>query len=1217
MFRAMPTTLISFLVLFAGGSGAAAEGQAKPGTSEKAPPIPIDHSDVAPGQEVFALAFSPDGRIVAAGDKAGNIILTDVASGKTLRTFAVKDKGWAISVAFSPDGKELSAGVGATLNRWKLPTGELLPSPPVSKNHGVKYLQYTSDSRRLIGLVDGVFLAVWDLDERKERVSMEMVFRDQRAADLRVAADGKSALVIPSFGGDVVKVDLANFKELSRTQGLAATFGHALSAGGEYAILSKDLIDGQVLYVWNLTKDREFELALGLEGLVRACFSDDGKLVAAGFMDGTVRIWDRARRLQIASFKAHSTLVNVLALPQGGQALASAGLKKGDGTLWSLPRVLDQKAVKSLPEDPPAKKEKKVPTPLDPMHVELAGKARKIFETYCYRCHGQDGAAEGGLNYLLDHDRLVGGRQVVAGSVTKSRLLKRVLVGEMPPEEEKSRPTTDEIAVLRKWVETGAPAWAKSGKQRPFVTLAEVERLIHEDYQKVAAEDRQFQAYFTLAPLANAAQSEDELQTVRLALSRVLNLVSTGPNVVPPQSVDAAKLLLRVDLRDYGQWMPGLFRSSLHNPYGIRTREVDHLDPMPIRADWFIYAASRPPHYHTLLGIPWTAKQLEDRLKVKSADNIKEFKVLRAGFNGSGISRSNRIIERHEAADGYYWKSYDFAASDGRKNIFAFPLGPTPGPKSFHSDGGEIIFRLPNGLQGYMLTDGRGNRLDKGPTSIVSDPKHPERVVENGVSCMSCHSGGLIDKGDQIRAHAEKNLAAFNETDRKVILGLYAPRDKFSAALAADAQRFRAASKKAGGKAGGAEPVVVAALRYETELDVRQVAAEAWLSTEEFLERLDDFPSLVPTLGVLRTPGGTVQRKVFQRAFPMIIQNLRVGEFVSGWGDDTVGSLTPRPVTVHSGAGLAPKSFALFESKKPSSVWTPTVIDPTFSWIAAIDGNNLVRVFDAATGKPAGAIALRYPDTVSAMTFSTDGSLIAIAGHDGQVRIWELESGKRIAETPRPKGQSAILTLAFSPDGKRLASTGTEYCHANVWEVQTGKRKENFLAYHSTVSVLAFAPDNRTLLIGGKTLIVVWDLVAGKKRGILTGHPGNVHAIAVSPDGAHVVTAGTDGEIRFWDLKSCEQIGAEKLQTGKDVSIIRAVAFSKDGKHLATAHEDGCVTLWDADGFRPRFTFRAMASSALRGITFSPDGSRLATTQPGAIRVWEVRTLLKAADESP
>ena len=70
---------------------------------------------------------------------------------------------------------------------------------------------------------------------------------------------------------------------------------------------------------------------------------------------------------------------------------------------------------------------------------------------------------------------------------------------------------------------------------------------------------------------------------------------------------------------------------------------------------------------------------------------------------------------------GAYWRSYDFATNAGKQNIFTHPLTFTP-------SGGEIIFNLPNGLQGYLLVDGRGSRIDDAPIAIVSILQGVERA---------------------------------------------------------------------------------------------------------------------------------------------------------------------------------------------------------------------------------------------------------------------------------------------------------------------------------------------------------------------------------------------------------------------------------------------------------------------------------------------------------
>ena len=83
-----------------------------------------------------------------------------------------------------------------------------------------------------------------------------------------------------------------------------------------------------------------------------------------------------------------------------------------------------------------------------------------------------------------------------------------------------------------------------------------------------------------------------------------------------------------------------------------------------IRADWFIATASLPPLYHDILDLPKTDRELETQLEVNVAENLKNapsVRVWRAGFNNSGVSVNNRIVERHKSRYGAYWKSYDFA----------------------------------------------------------------------------------------------------------------------------------------------------------------------------------------------------------------------------------------------------------------------------------------------------------------------------------------------------------------------------------------------------------------------------------------------------------------------------------------------------------------------------------------------------------------------------
>ena len=179
-----------------------------------------------------------------------------------------------------------------------------------------------------------------------------------------------------------------------------------------------------------------------------------------------------------------------------------------------------------------------------------------------------------------------------------------------------------------------------------------------------------------------------------------------------------------------------------------------------LRGDWFVAIASRPPLYDQLLKLPAELHALEaERLKVSLETNFARDVLQRAGLITSGVSRHNRLVERHPTPFGAYWRSYDFQSSAGRGNLLRFPLGPrfAGNPfddQAFEQAGGEVIFHLPNGLQGYMLANAKDQRLDApAPIAIVRDGSEAAGTPEvvNGLSCIACHKYGMKTFTDEIR----------------------------------------------------------------------------------------------------------------------------------------------------------------------------------------------------------------------------------------------------------------------------------------------------------------------------------------------------------------------------------------------------------------------------------------------------------------------------------
>ena len=117
--------------------------------------------------------------------------------------------------------------------------------------------------------------------------------------------------------------------------------------------------------------------------------------------------------------------------------------------------------------------------------------------------------------------------------------------------------------------------------------------------------------------------------------------------------------------------------------------------------------------------------------------NAPGVRVWRAGFNNSGVSNNNRMVERHAFRDGAYWKSYDFAGSVGTQNIFNHPLAIS------HMMVGKLSLIFLTDYKATIWSMRPVSRLDAAPIDIVSNPAASDPTVRNGISCFGCHTEGM------------------------------------------------------------------------------------------------------------------------------------------------------------------------------------------------------------------------------------------------------------------------------------------------------------------------------------------------------------------------------------------------------------------------------------------------------------------------------------------
>ncbi|MBN1873680.1 MAG: WD40 repeat domain-containing protein [Anaerolineae bacterium] len=244
-----------------------------------------------------------------------------------------------------------------------------------------------------------------------------------------------------------------------------------------------------------------------------------------------------------------------------------------------------------------------------------------------------------------------------------------------------------------------------------------------------------------------------------------------------------------------------------------------------------------------------------------------------------------------------------------------------------------------------------------------------------------------------------------------------------------------------------------------------------------------------------------------------------------------------------------------------------------------------------------------HTDSVTSIAFGPDRYLLASAGADDVIHLWDVVRGVLVLTLGWL--DEGISSVAFNLDGDILAS-GRGYV-VDLWDVRYGRHLRTLVGHTGTVRSVAFSTERRILVSGAydKT-IRLWDIYRGTPLRVFEGHAGAVEAVALHPEQHYIASGSWDRTVRIWDTRQTyDRQNIARVLEGH-TNLVNSVAFSPDGHYLASGSSDETVRIWDVQTGQTVHILNAHTDSVWC-VAFNAGGNLLASGgQDNTVCIWDV-----------